>query len=131
MIALYCLIAVMFLPIILSIGSIPFRFQQESGPNIYQPREQAARLKGAGARITHAQNNSWEALILFSTTLLLVFLSGTDLNDVALPCLIFVGIRLMYIGFYMANFGWARFISFLSGASVLVWMLITALGNAQ
>lgn len=117
----------MFLPIALSLGSIPFRIQQESKPSIRQPREQASRLTGAGARITHAQNNSWEALMLFATTLFIAFLSGTDLNAIAVPSMFFVAIRLIYIVFYIGNFGWARFLTFLTGVSMLIWILTIAL----
>jgi uncharacterized MAPEG superfamily protein len=129
MVAIYCLIIVMILPIALSIGSIPFRIQQETIPNIQQPREQAARLKGAGARIVHAQNNSWEALILFASTLVVAFLAGADLNTLALPSVLYVCIRFIYIFFYMMNFGFARFFSFLTGTGMLGWIMIIALGQ--
>jgi uncharacterized MAPEG superfamily protein len=127
MTALYCFIIVMFIPLILALGSIPFRVQQESLPNIRQPREQAARLTGAGARITHAQNNSWEALLLFSSTLLVVFLTGTDLRAVSLPCLLFVAARVSHATFYLLDFAWARFASFALGTAMLIWILLIAL----
>jgi uncharacterized MAPEG superfamily protein len=128
-ITIYCLIVLIFFPIVLALGSIPFRIQQESLPNIRQPREQASRLVGAGARITHAQNNSWEALILFASTLLVAFLSQTDLNSLALPSMLFVALRITYTIFYLFDLGWARFLTFLSGMGMLIWILVISLSQ--
>lgn len=127
MIPLYCLAILMFIPIVLALGSIPFRIQLDKAPDIYKPREQALRLKGAGARINHAQNNSWEALLLFAVTLFIAYQAGADPELILVPSVAYVAIRILYILFYMMNLAWLRFITFLLGAMDLLWILFIAL----
>jgi len=123
MITLYCLAFIVFLPILLSLGSIPFRVRQFSRPDIQRPREQAEKLTGAGARIVHAQSNSWEAAILFIGTLFIAIQSGVALDALVLPSLIFAAIRVLYCAVYLLGLGYARFISFLTSVGVLFWIL--------
>jgi len=126
MTALYCLAFVAFIPVVLALGSIPFRVAQFSSPDIRQPREQAAKLTGAGARIVHAQKNGWEALVLFTVTLFIAFQSGANPAAIALPSLLYAVIRMIYCVFYLLDYGVMRFVSFLAGVGMLIWILVLA-----
>jgi uncharacterized MAPEG superfamily protein len=117
----------MFIPLVLALGSIPFRIQLDKIPDVNKPREQAGRLTGAGARIIHAQNNSWEALLLFAVTLFIAYQTGVESELITIPSIAYVVIRLIYIIFYLLNLGWLRFATFVTGLMSLIWILTIAL----
>jgi uncharacterized MAPEG superfamily protein len=129
MTALYCLAFIAFLPIVLALGSIPFRVRQFNLPDIQRPREQAEKLQGAGARIVHAQNNGWEAAILFAITLFIAFQAGVEPGALALPSLLFVVARIIYCVIYLLGYGYTRFFVFLSGIGILFWILALAFAS--
>lgn len=123
MIIYYCLTIVLLMPITLALGSIPFRIQQCSAPDFEQPREQAAQLIGAGARIVHAQKNAWEALIIF-TVALFIASQNAMLGDAIVPaCIVFVVARLCHAFFYLIGKGILRFLSFLAGLGAALWIV--------
>jgi len=124
---LVSLAMIIFMPVILAVASIPLRIQQFGRPDINRPREEGAQLTGVGARIVHAQKNAWEAAIMFIGTLFIVVQAGTPLAAVATVSTVFVVIRCVYVAMYLLNIGWLRFLSFLAGASTLLWMVISAL----
>lgn len=54
-------------------------------------------LCGMGARIVHAQNNAWEAAIMFTGTVFIATQAGAEL---ATASTIFVAIRYVYVVVY-------------------------------
>lgn len=121
------LIAVV-LPIVCSWISGYFRYQQfGKGFDNKMPRMQAAKLEGAGQRAVAAQQNSWEALAMFSAALLAVQISGLVLDSIATLCVIFVVARVVYIACYLANQDAIRSLSFLASFGTCICLLYKAL----
>jgi uncharacterized MAPEG superfamily protein len=80
-----------------------------------QPRQWLAQQEGFRARAVAAQQNSWEALLLFAISVLVahVILGPTDsVNRMAVG---FVLVRLAYIAAYVANWAMARTLVWLVG----------------
>jgi uncharacterized MAPEG superfamily protein len=109
--ALWCLFIAMFLPIVCAGIS-------KAGGQGYdnaQPRQWLAQQEGFRARAVAAQQNSWEALLLFAISVLVahVILGPTDsVNRMAVG---FVLVRLAYIAAYVANWAMARTLVWLVG----------------
>lgn len=108
--ALWCLLISVFLPIVCAGIS-------KAGGQGYdnaQPRDWLARQEGFRARAVAAQQNSWEALIIFAIAVLVAHGVAGPLESVDQMAVAFVLARLAYIVAYVAN--WALFRS-------LVWLL--------
>jgi len=108
--ALWCLLISLFLPIVCAGIS-------KAGGQGYdnaQPRDWLARQEGFRARAVAAQQNSWEALIIFAIAVLVAHGVAGPLESVDQMAVAFVLARLAYIVAYVAN--WALFRS-------LVWLL--------
>ena len=81
MLVYQCLAIILLIPIVLALGSIPFRIHQFSFVDIQNPRPQAARLRGAGARIVNAQKNAWEALVMFTVAIFIARSADVPLTE--------------------------------------------------
>ena len=125
-IVLITLSVVMFLPLVLAIGSIKYRTAQFGKPDIDYPRDQASKLTGAGKRIVAAQENAWEALGLFITALVICALAEVDFNQLKNPSLLFVGARISHALFYLVGNGNLRFLAFVTSLISLTWMIYLA-----
>jgi uncharacterized MAPEG superfamily protein len=126
LLVLISLAVIMFLPLMLAIGSIRFRVIQFGKPDLENPRIQASQLSGAGQRIIAAQHNAWEALALYITALTICTLAGLTLDAIIYPSLLFVCARFTHAIFYIAGIGTLRFFSFLTSIVALSWILILA-----
>lgn len=121
------LLVVVFLPIVCSWISGYFRHKQFGSFDNKMPRLQVAKLEGAGHRAVAAQQNSWEALAMFSAALLAVHMSGMALEAIATLCIVFVAARLVYIACYLADIDVMRSLSFLVGFGVCISLFYKAL----
>jgi uncharacterized MAPEG superfamily protein len=92
-----------------------------------EPRIQALKLTGAGARAVAAQANSWEALAVFSAAILAVFISGVALHSVANWAMAFVVLRIVYIFMYIGNQDKLRSLVFLTGFGICMYLFYLAL----
>lgn len=92
-----------------------------------EPRTQALQLTGAGARAMAAQANSWEALALFSATILAVFISGVALQSIATWAMAFVALRIAYIPMYIGNQDKLRSLVFIAGFGICMYLFFLAL----
>jgi uncharacterized MAPEG superfamily protein len=92
-----------------------------------EPRIQALKLTGAGARAVAAQANSWEALAVFSAAVLAVFISGVDMQRIATLAMVFVVLRIVYIAVYLANQDKLRSLVFLVGYGICMYLFYLAL----
>jgi uncharacterized MAPEG superfamily protein len=70
-IPLACLLVGMILPYVWGGVSSFHRKKQFGTMDNHNPREQAAKLVGAGSRANAAQSNAWEALAIFAPAVLL------------------------------------------------------------
>jgi len=127
MIIYYCLTIVLMLPILLAMGSIPFRIKQFSAPDFINPRAQAAMLEGAGGRIIDAQKNAWEALVIFSVVLFIATSNGVQSEAIATACVLFVSARVLHAFFYITGMGVLRFLSFLAAFGAALWIVAVSI----
>ena len=104
-----------------------YRKKQLGSVDNKEPRGQSQQLTGAGARAVAAQANSWEALALFSTAILAVFISGLDPASVANLALVYTGLRIVYIPLYVGNIDALRSLVFLGGFGVCMYLFYLAL----
>ena len=92
------------------------------------PRQQAARLSGAGARARDAQYNAWEALILFGAANVAALVAGVEpTGHWALAAVLWVTARLLHGAFYLAGMSFARGLSFAIGLAMSLWIFGLAL----
>jgi uncharacterized MAPEG superfamily protein len=104
-----------------------FRQKQLGKVDNKEPRTQSLQLTGAGARAVAAQGNSWEALAVFSAAVLAVSISGIDLQRIATLAQVFVALRIVYIGAYLANQDKLRSLIFLVGFGICMYLFYLAL----
>jgi uncharacterized MAPEG superfamily protein len=119
---LWCLVIVAFLPVPLAFMGGAARAEAFGDADNKLPRAQAARLEGRGARIYAAQENAWEATILFSVAVLTTHLAGLDPAKAAPWTIAFVVFRVLHAVTYVADMDKAR-----SGAFILGMVCIIAL----
>ena len=123
MIMYYCLAIAMLLPIVLALGSIPFRVKQFSAPNLNEPRAQAENLSGAGGRIVAAQKNAWEALLLFTVSLFIANANNIQGEEIAIACMLFIFARICHAFTYVMGWGVPRFLAFMGAVSCVIWIV--------
>lgn len=73
-----------------------------------QPREQAAKLSGWGARAWAAEQNAIENFAPFASAVVIAHLSGADPQRSALLAYVFVGARTLHLVTYLANLDYLR-----------------------
>jgi uncharacterized MAPEG superfamily protein len=103
------------------------RYQQFKTIDNNHPRIQSAQLEGAGARVIAAQNNAWEALIIFTGAVLVSHVAGPESTQSALAAQIFVAARVLHALFYIANQCLLRSLSFIVGLGCSIWLYLMAL----
>jgi len=99
----WCLFVACILPYLIAFSGAYFRAKSPEGLDNKNPRQQAARLEGLGARAYAAQQNAWEALPVFTAAVCVSHLAGARPDHAALAAMIFVLARLLHFAFYMAN----------------------------
>lgn len=120
----WCLFIIVLMPILVANLTAYFRIKQESTYNYHEPREQAARLTGAGARAVAAQQNCWEALAMFTPAVLVSHLMGVEAGLAANLCMAFVALRIAYVAFYIKGWANARALSFIAGLIICIALFV-------
>ncbi len=112
---LWCLLIVAVLPYVMAGVGGYLRFKQLGSIDAQHPRIQATELRGVAARAYAAQLNSWEALALFSTAVIVAHLANADPEASATAAVVFVIARVIYPVFYLANRAPLRTLTFVIG----------------
>lgn len=126
---LWCLVIVAFLPYVLAFTGSYFKMKQFGTIDNKNPRAQAARLEGAGARIVAAQSNAWEALAVFTAAVAVLHLANPEAARGATAAnlsMVFVAARLAHPVFYVANIDALRSLVFLVAIGCVVWLVTLA-----
>jgi uncharacterized MAPEG superfamily protein len=105
----WCLLVAIFIPYILAGSTVYFKNKQFGEVDMNNPREQAVRLTGQGARANAAQANAWEALAVFATA-----------------ALVFIVARILHPVFYIADNQPLRTASFAVGFGCCLWLFYLA-----
>ena len=76
------------------------------------PRDQSSKLTELGSRVWAAQQNSWEAIIMYVPSVVVAHLVGVDLEQATIAALVFCVARFFHALFYIVNIGTLRSISY-------------------
>ncbi|UTW10271.1 MAPEG family protein [Marinobacterium rhizophilum] len=109
---LYVLFILCVVPVVLAGVENYYRVRQFERFDNHNPRQQKARLEGVGARVSAAQANAWEALMIFSATCFIAYAGGADLNALGLAALLFLGCRIAHALCYIADLAGLRSLAF-------------------
>ena len=123
---LWCLVAVMFMPVPLAMLGGYFRGKAFGKADNKEPRSQAAKLEGTGARAYAAQQNAWEATGIFTVTIVVTHLAGLPAEVAAPWALGFVAFRVLHAVFYLTDIDMARSAAFLGGMVCAITLLVKA-----
>jgi uncharacterized MAPEG superfamily protein len=116
-----------FVPYVLSFVGAYFRMQA-GGVDNKHPRQQAAKLEGAGARAYAAQANAWEALGFFTALVAVLHFANPEAargSTAANLSLLFLATRILHPIVYIANLDLVRSLLFLIGllcGAGLLWI---------
>ena len=123
-----CLLIGAVLPYLWFGVSLRYAKAQLGSIDLDAPRQQAARLTGAGARARDAQYNAWEALILFGAANVAALVAGVEpTGHWALAAVLWVTARLLHGAFYLAGMALVRGLSFAIGLAMSLWIFGLAL----
>ncbi|MBV1950600.1 MAG: MAPEG family protein [Cycloclasticus sp.] len=125
-----CLTCIAFMPYVASTIGGYYRLSQTGVYDLVNPRVQAAKLEGAGARSQYLQANCWEALIFFSVAILGVFVTQAIGETTVMLSVSFVLIRCVYFVAYLTNMARLRFSSFGLSFACCVWLFYIAITTA-
>jgi len=128
--AIIVLVCLCFMPYLMALVSGYFRQKQLGEVDNQNPREQYTHLQGVGARAVAAQQNSWEALAIYSSSLLAVVASGVEVEYLDKAALIVLIARLLHGIFYLTNLDKLRTLAFTIAVApcfYLFYVVITTL----
>jgi uncharacterized MAPEG superfamily protein len=122
----WCLLAAVLLPILIAFSGSFYRAKQFGSADNNNPRAQAQKLEGAGARAYAAQANAWEALAMFTVAVLVSHLAGVPESEAAPWAIAFVIARVLHPIFYIRDLAPLRSASFLVGMVCIIALFVKA-----
>jgi uncharacterized MAPEG superfamily protein len=125
--AIICLLITSVLPVLLTWVAAYFRNKDLGFIDNQNPRKQYLLLDGIGGRTVAAQQNTWEALTVYSAALLAVFITNVPTEAIGTACLMFMISRLLFIGFYLIDLDKLRSLAFISGYGSCLYMFYLAI----
>ncbi len=104
---LWCIVAAW---VLVYAGKLPVAvaMQKAGGYDNRHPRAQQAALTGWGARSVAAHLNGFETFAPFAAAVLVAHISGAAIGLVDTLSIVFVVSRVLYVGFYLADFASLR-----------------------
>lgn len=123
---LWCVLAAALMPIacvgIAKAGRLG-KTLQEGGYDNHDPRDWLARQQGYRKRANAAQANCFEALPFFIGAVALALQMQAPLPTVNALALAFLGLRLSYVMFYVADLPWLRSAVWFAGMGANIALL--------
>lgn len=83
-------------------------------------------LEGAGARAYAAQENAWEAAIMFSVAVITTHLAGLSASAAAPFTIAFVLLRVVHAICYIKDIDKVRSLSFILGLACMITLFVKA-----
>lgn len=120
---LYVLFILAVAPVFLAGIAVRCRLKQFGSIDNNHPRLQQGQLEGVGARAMAAQQNAWEAAIVFVTTVFIAFAAGVSLQALTLPALLYLLFRVLHAAFYLMNLATLRSLVFCGGLFTCVYIV--------
>jgi uncharacterized MAPEG superfamily protein len=99
-IALWCVFVAAVFPIVCTTIAKAGRLRDYDNRS---PRDWLGKLEGYRARANAAQQNSWEALAIFSAGVFAAHLAQAPQGRLDTLAMIFIGLRVIYLICYLAN----------------------------
>lgn len=118
----WCLLVAICLPYFLAGVSTYFKRQQFGTIDNHHPRLQAVALEGAGARAYAAQQNAWEALLVFGLSVMVAHLAGADPVGSARASVLFITARVLHAICYVTDQATLRSLSFVVATAACLWL---------
>ena len=123
-IALLVLIYAAFIPYLLALLGGYLKIAHFGYLDNKHPRLQEKQLQSSpAARVVAAQANAWEALGLYSATLLVVYANSVPWDSVSVPAVVFGITRILHPLFYCADLATLRSMSVLVGVASCGYMV--------
>ncbi len=126
-IAIITLLVLTVLPISLYWVSGAFRHSQLGVVDNKNPRAQNAQLQDGGARAVAAQKNAWEALVVYTASIVALTIAAVDLDSLATYFYILIACRVLHGISYVLNQDIIRSIAFIAGYGICIYFFILAL----
>jgi len=123
---LWCLLIATFMPLAWHCAGTVFRYRQFGAIDNDHPRLQQAQLTGIGARALAAQQNSWEALAMFTPAVLTAQFNGVTAGHAVTASILFIAARLAYGCFYLVGLSSLRTLSWIIGTGAVIWLFVLA-----
>lgn len=122
----WCILAVILMPIFLAFAGVYYRGQAFGKADNKNPRAQVAQLEGVGARTYAAQENAWEAAVMFTAAVLTTHAAGLPADAAAPWAEAFVAFRILHAIFYIRDIDLARSVSFVGGIACVIALFVKA-----
>ena len=122
----WCLLIAILLPIILAAVGGYHRGKQFGTSDNNNPRAQAEKLEGTGARVYAAQANAWEALMMFTPAVLVAHVAGVPPTEATPWAIAFVVARALHAIFYIRDLAPLRSASFIAGLVCVIALFVKA-----
>ena len=122
----WCVLAVLLLPLVWAFTGGYYRGKAFGTADNKNPRAQAAKLEGPGARAYAAQANAWEAAILFSAAILTTHAAGLSAAAATPWAIAFVVFRILHGIFYVQDIDKARSGAFMGGMVCIIALFVKA-----
>ena len=101
----------------------------KAGPGRYDNRNPRAWLGGLGgyqARVHAAQQNSWEALAVYTAALVAAIAAGVDHGTITTVAGVFLVARIAYLICYLADLATLRSLVWLAGFGACLTLIVQA-----
>lgn len=114
----FCIAVVVFMPLLAKLP-LAVVMHKQGGYDNKNPRTQQAKLDGFGARALAAHQNCYEAICMFTPTVLLVIAFEEHTKITVYLCIIFVLTRLFYLVAYWLDWDKVRSLFWVVGVITL------------
>jgi uncharacterized MAPEG superfamily protein len=122
----WCLVVVIFIPLPLAFIGGGLRGKAFGTADNKDPRAQARQLEGTGSRAYAAQENAWEAAIMFSVAIITTHLAGLSAADATPYAIAFVVLRIVHAVTYLMDIDKLRSASFILGLACMITLFVKA-----
>jgi len=122
----WCLVVVIFIPFVLAGVGGSFRSKAFGTADNKNPRAQSAQLEGTGARVYAAQENAWEAAVMFTVAVLTTHLAGLAPSEAAPFTVAFVILRIIHAVTYIKDIDKVRSGAFILSLICMITLFVKA-----
>lgn len=122
--ALWCLFATALIPTLLAFTGGFLRHKELGKADNKNPRQQYAQATGIVSRAFAAQQNAWEALILFTAALVASYIAGVPQEQLATVSLVFIVARVLHAVFYLADRDALRSLAYLVALGSVICIFV-------